>query len=195
MFAIGLVNVSPAVSDAEDTKPRVGVVTATTLNIRAKPARHFEVIGQIRKGDEVQVVDENDEWVQILVNAQAKAWIAARFIGDDMAVTADRVRVHSGPGLVFTTYAYTEKGAKVTPVGPPVDGWQQIEPPDGAAAWVSRAYVQIAPPPEPEQLEPTEQTVVAQADDGTDSGAAGKDNVSPETVVGGEPVDASQQGA
>ncbi len=140
--------VGDAAADA-DTPVRMGTVTATILNVRARPARHFEVLGQVKKGDRLRILEETDEWYRILLQTQTRAWVAARYIAPDSTVTGDRVRVHSGPGLVFTTFAHLSKGTKVTRIGSAVEGWQRIETPPDASAWVSRAYVQADALPEP----------------------------------------------
>jgi len=143
----------PTAGEAEDgPEERVGTVTSNILNVRARPATHFEVVGQLKQGDKVTVVGEKDEWREIVAPPQTKAWIAARFIDSNGCISAERIRVHSGPGLVFTTFAQVDKGQKVTLVGTPLNGWQRIEAPPGATVWVSSAYVHV-PEPEPPPAE------------------------------------------
>ena len=176
---------------AQETAPvipaaviRTGTVTANVLNVRARPATHYEVVGQLQQGDEVQVLEENEEWYKIVAPRNVRAWIAAAFVGPDDLVTGDRVRVHSGPGLVFTTYAYLNKGDRVVRIGPPEEEWQRIEPPDGAAAWVSRAYIRMAEPLEPPDEE----------DDTTDAEAGDTNAAENPAAPGEEPPPETQDG-
>lgn len=131
---------------------RTGTVTAGSLNVRAKAARHFERIGKFERGDTVQVVGEDNEWLEVIVPPDAKAWVARQHLDGRGAVTATTLLVRSGPGIVFTPYAEVPQGTELKLIGPPMDEWQQILPPPDATGWVSRAYVRIqepAPHPEP----------------------------------------------
>ncbi|MBT3380048.1 MAG: SH3 domain-containing protein [Lentisphaerae bacterium] len=158
-----------AESKDEQVAPRVGTVTATVLNVRARPARHYETVAQLRRGDEVQIVDETDDWYEIVLGTQAKAWIAARFVGEGAAITGSRVRVHSGPGLVFTTFAYVNKDDKVELIGEAVNGWQRIAPPAAATAWISKGFVDIPEPPPVEVVAATPDAVEGVATDDPDT--------------------------
>jgi SH3-like domain-containing protein len=125
---------------------RLGVVTAGVLNVRAKPARHFERIGKFHRGDTVKVVQETDDWLEVIVPDDAKAWVAGKHLDGNGVVTATKLQIRSGPGIVFTAYATVDKGAKLELVGPPLDEWQQILAPPTATGWVSRAYVRLQAP-------------------------------------------------
>ncbi|MBT7161530.1 MAG: SH3 domain-containing protein, partial [Victivallales bacterium] len=122
---------------------RIGIVTSGALNVRAKPARHFERVGKFRRGDAVKVVRETDEWLEVVVPTDAKAWVAKQHLDARGVVIATSLQVRSGPGIVFTTYAKVAKGTTLKLVGPPLDEWQRILPPEGATGWVSRAYVRL----------------------------------------------------
>jgi SH3-like domain-containing protein len=132
-------------SNAAEAK-RFGTVTAGVLNVRAKPARHFERIAKFKRGDEVRIVQETDEWLEVLLPQDAKAWVAREFLAPDGVVTATELQVRSGPGVVFTSYATVKKGDALTPLGPPLDEWQQVLAPAGTTGWVNRAYVRLGDP-------------------------------------------------
>jgi SH3-like domain-containing protein len=156
LFVVGLLAVPLSAQDADQEEHeesaagvagRGGAVTANLLNVRARPATHYEVIAKFKLGDRVQVVGENEEWYRVLVPAAARAYVAVRYIGPDGVCTGDRVRIHSGPGLAFNPYGYVNKGDRLKLLGAPEREWQKIEPPPGTAAWVSKAYVRLDPPP------------------------------------------------
>ena len=140
---------APEVVESPVPKRQKGTVLAGVLNVRARPGLRFEVIAKLRKDDPVTVVAEEQDWFGIAVPKIAKAYIAARFLGPDGTVIGDKVRVRSGPGLVFTPYAELHEGEKVEPQGDPENGWQRITPPEGGVGWVHRAFIAIEPPPEP----------------------------------------------
>ncbi len=129
--------------------PQAGTVTANILVVRARPAPHYERIGQFARGDQVTIVGSNADWYEVRVPADTRAWIAAQYLDAVGIVTADQVRLHSGPGLVFTTFCSARQGTRLDVLGPPVDGWQQVRAPADASAWISRAYVRVADPEPP----------------------------------------------
>jgi hypothetical protein len=145
--------------------PQLGIVTANILVVRARPAPHYERIGQFARGDKVIIVGANADWYEVRVPADTRAWIAAQYLNEAGTVSADLVRLHSGPGLVFTTFCMAKQGDKLDVLGPPVDGWQQVRAPADASAWISRIYVRtldpepvaapaVTPPPEPKAEAP-----------------------------------------
>ncbi len=123
--------------------PLSGKVAANRLNVRARPGTHYEVIGRFEIGQTVTVVGVTGDWFEVRVPRDAKAWVAERFVGSSGTITADNVRVRAGAGLAFTPYAYVNEGDVVTTVGAPFNGWQQIEAPETATAWVSREFVEL----------------------------------------------------
>ena len=142
--------------------PRKGKITAGLLNVRARPGTRYEVLCQLKEHEGVSVLSQQDDWVEVQLPPRAKAWIAERFVDGDGVVTGDRVRVHSGPGLVFTTYAHVNKGDRVERQGEPENRWQRIDAPVPSSGWVSAEYVKVEEPPAPEP-EPAAQTPKAAA--------------------------------
>jgi hypothetical protein len=51
--------------------------------------------------------------------------------------------------LVFTPYAFLDKGGQVTCIGSPREGWQRIGAPPGATGWVNSQYIVLQSPPHP----------------------------------------------
>jgi len=144
-----------AVTDPEPVaQPQAGVVTSNILVVRARPALHYERIGQFGRGDKVTIVGGNADWYEVLVPPDTRAWVAAQYLNAEGTVTADKVRLHSGPGLVFTTFSMANQGTKLEILGPPVDGWQQVRAPADASAWISRAYVRTVDPEPPAEVAP-----------------------------------------
>ena len=180
-----LLNAAGAFCRGDDTGLRTGVVRAGVLNVRARPGTRYEVVCQLREGEEVVIMDETDEWYEILVPARASAWVAERFVAAGGRITGDRVRVHSGPGLVFTTYAYVNTDDRVTVLNEVRNGWQKIEPPKGATAWVSSRYVDAEAVPDPEEMK-TVGVAAEEAAETDEEAAAAPDTASAAPVAGAE---------
>jgi uncharacterized protein YraI len=134
-------------AQARESNPvRTGTVTATTLNIRARPGLFFEVIGTLKEGAPITILEENDGWYRIQVPEEAEAWVSARYLGEDGTITGDDVRVRSGAGVAFTPYHSLKEGETVQPLGPESNGWVRIAVPEDATAWASAEYVRARAP-------------------------------------------------
>lgn len=57
-----------------------GIVTASTLNIRSGPSTGSSLQGQLRIGNELQVIGESDEWLQIIDERSIKGWVHGDYI-------------------------------------------------------------------------------------------------------------------
>jgi len=74
-----------------------GMVTANRVNIRAGSGTDFDILGQVNRGDKIEIVDEVEGWYKVKPPAGAAAWIHSDY-------------VH-----------YREKAAPKAPVTPPDD--------------------------------------------------------------------------
>jgi uncharacterized protein YgiM (DUF1202 family) len=57
-----------------------GTITANRVNIRAGSGTDFDVLGQVNRGDIVEIVDEVEQWYKIKPPAAAKAWVHSDYI-------------------------------------------------------------------------------------------------------------------
>ncbi|SDY85854.1 C40 family peptidase [Tindallia californiensis] len=57
-----------------------GVVTASTLNIRSGPSTDSNLQGQLRIGNELQVIGESGDWLQIVDERSNKGWVHGDYI-------------------------------------------------------------------------------------------------------------------
>jgi len=58
----------------------IGTVQADRLNIRAGPDINFTILGQLNKGDRVQVREKQEKWFQIVPVEQSFGWIHEEYI-------------------------------------------------------------------------------------------------------------------
>lgn len=54
-------------------------VTASALNVRKEPSTDADVVRQVKKGDKLALLAENDDWVKVRAGDQT-GWVAARFV-------------------------------------------------------------------------------------------------------------------
>jgi uncharacterized protein YgiM (DUF1202 family) len=57
------------------------VVTASSLNVRAIPSTKGTVLGTLKKGQEVRVLEEKDGWKKVQSDGQApEGWVAGEYL-------------------------------------------------------------------------------------------------------------------
>jgi endonuclease YncB( thermonuclease family) len=57
-----------------------GTVTASVLNLRQGAGASFAVIGQLRQGESVTLLDERGDWLQVQTAAGVTGWVAAKYV-------------------------------------------------------------------------------------------------------------------
>lgn len=145
---------------AQDGGGRPARVLRDAVNIRARATLEAEVIGQLRRGDEVRArgevavtnmpPGEPALWYIIELPAAVKLWVNAGFLDADTGeVRVKRLNVRAGPGEEFSIVGRLAGGAVVSEVAREGD-WMQIQPPPGVFGFVAGEYLKIeAPPDEP----------------------------------------------
>lgn len=146
---VGLVAQAPVLTTGH------GTVTSDKVNIRSRPDKNSEIVGQLAKGDSVEVLDRKGDWLKIALPAHAKCYVASKYIHDG-ASTGDAVNIRCGPGTNFKDIGKLAKGEKVEVIEASGE-WTQIKPTAHCAGWVAAEFVQIAPPaPTPAPIQTTE---------------------------------------
>ncbi len=57
-----------------------GIIVANRLNIRSGPGDQYTVLGQLNEGEEVDIIDQKDEWIQIKPVKNTYGWINEKYI-------------------------------------------------------------------------------------------------------------------
>lgn len=75
-----------------------GVVTGSSVNLRPRPNTSHSPLGQVRKGDKVEVIGSPNKegWVKIVPPASATAWIYGKYVQTTGAAPRRRAR---GPAV------------------------------------------------------------------------------------------------
>ena len=105
---------------SEDYVPayaKMGIVTASQLNIRTAPGTGFDRIGSYRSGDRVGIIETNNGW-----GRTAKGWISLSYVYLDGQVgqntlvgnvSAQRLNIRSGPGTGYTACGSYYEGDRI----------------------------------------------------------------------------------
>lgn len=100
---------TPIPSVGQQSATSTGTVSASRLNVRSGPGVNYRVLGQLRQGDEVEILDRVNGWLKIVYPAaqDGQAWVSGNFVRIDGATApAGGVAVpttSSAGKLVFQT--------------------------------------------------------------------------------------------
>jgi uncharacterized protein YgiM (DUF1202 family) len=140
----------------QDPVLKRGTVSSDALIIRAKPASYYERLGQLKRGDVVQIVGQKEDWYEILLPDSVRGWVRAEHLDAENKVISDTCFISAGAGDFFTPFFRIPPGTTLKTVGLPSNGWVQVHPPSMASAWVSSAYIVLEgeqPAPKPQAPE------------------------------------------
>lgn len=72
----------------QQEKRELVYVTATVLNLRDKPTTQSNVVGRLKRGQELAIVKKGDPWLQVQVDDETQGWVHGDYVGDAAAVRA-----------------------------------------------------------------------------------------------------------
>lgn len=130
-------------------------VGTSNLNIRTAPANDGQIIGQLGYGNKVVVFKESNGWGQTYYNGE-EAWVALHYLylGQErkqasqpqkattavdptkVTITANSVRIRSGPSTAYNMIGSTGQGASFQFVESNGD-WHKIALSNGKTGWIA----------------------------------------------------------
>ncbi|GAB3792653.1 N-acetylmuramoyl-L-alanine amidase [Virgibacillus kimchii] len=122
------------------------------LNVRAEPSKQADVIGQLEKGNRVQIFEERYGWGKTYYGGE-EAWIASYYVtpvtdsGEEIdantldeensiTVTAAGVHIRSGPGTNHSIIGFTSTGDTYSLIESAGD-WHKVTLEDGSSGWIA----------------------------------------------------------
>ncbi|WP_272188920.1 SH3 domain-containing protein [Bacillus sp. BP-3] len=150
-------------------------VNATNLNIRQQPTTQSPIVGQVKQGTTVKVLEVQKDWAKISYNGK-EGYVSLQFLKmagvkptieskqqitinngqrETGVVTATRLNVRNSPAVGSTLLGSVQKGETVTVIGK-ANGWAKIEY-KGKEGYVSLEFIKVgekagvAPQPAPPQ--------------------------------------------
>ena len=138
---------SPHLLAAEETPVGTAVAKEGHVNVRGQPSLVGEVITQLKKGEQVVVLEEvaatkpktNEppKWARIQMPANTPVWVSAPLIDPaTKTVKVSRLNLRAGPGENYSVVGRLPRGTSVTEIRR-VEDWMEIETPPGAYAFVA----------------------------------------------------------
>jgi uncharacterized protein YgiM (DUF1202 family) len=144
---------TPATATPEvSTKPFVGTVAGTRVYVRSGPGQHYYELGQLSKGDTVQVLGTKEGWYIIAPPAGTFCLIAKELVDVDASgklgtVNTPFVNVRAGsalhPASDYAVLGVIKQGTPLNLVGA-TQKYYKIVPPDSIAVYVSATLIKSA---------------------------------------------------
>lgn len=73
-----------ALQEKQPSNPSAtGEVTADILNIRSEPTTESQIIGKLKKGTTIKILEEKNEWYRIILSDQKEGWVAGWLVSKD----------------------------------------------------------------------------------------------------------------
>ncbi|HHY81768.1 MAG TPA: SH3 domain-containing protein [Clostridiales bacterium] len=153
-------------------KDKIGIVTASSLNIRSGPGTNNHKVGMVIKGQKVTVHEKVGDWYKITYNG-IQGYVHSSYIklqesnetpaaGKTGTVTASSLNVRSGPGTGYSKVGSLSKGTTVTILSSS-NGWYKIQK-GSLVGYVSGDYLDVKQSQQPEETEkPTTVTATVTA--------------------------------
>lgn len=118
-----------------------GTITAGVLNVRVRPSAKSDAILQLRRGDEVAVIEKGEEWTAIRPPENSSLYVSSPLIADGKLKSAANLR--SGPGVNFQSLGILPKGTAVTVLADK-NSWSRIGVPAvELKCYVASRYVKV----------------------------------------------------
>lgn len=146
--------VAPPTVIAVNSFTGVGIITASTLNVRNSADINSNIIGKLSKGTQVKIGGKSGTWYSIFFGAHG-GWISSEYVKLDSIkpveapkpvskngiVSASSLNVRSGAGTTFSKIGSLPNGTKVK-IASESNGWYSIYFGDHGG-WVSKDYIKL----------------------------------------------------
>lgn len=92
-------------AEVEPAPPQEYVrVTCSRLNVREQPTTSAATVARVKKGERLEVLDREGEWVRVALADGATGWVHGKYVQSDQPCTPDKATADllSGVPLSFT---------------------------------------------------------------------------------------------
>ena len=125
---------------AGDGFPFKGKINANNVKLRAGYNKNFTSLKNLKKGDDVIVLDKYFCWYQVKLPDDVNCYVSKKYISDSGFVTANQLNIRAGAGEKQHVLGKLKKGESVFIITS-VDDWYKVRPPEGASGWIYEDYL------------------------------------------------------
>lgn len=123
-------------------QPAYATVLTNKVNIRAGSGLNFEILGQLKRADEVVVTGQQYDWYKITLPKEALCFVHKDYINQGVVQT-NRLHVRAGKGANFNVVGLLNRGSRVSIMEENGD-WLRITPVQGCSGWVRKDYLRLS---------------------------------------------------
>ncbi|MGY3777777.1 N-acetylmuramoyl-L-alanine amidase [Isobaculum melis] len=144
-------------------------VEANVVNIRTGPGLSYDILSQVRQGDILNVIDEENEWYKVRLSNDRVGWIASWLISNvDVSVASNTtgtinvnaVNVRDRPTTASDIIGKATKNEKMIILSQE-NGWTQIQY-NNNVAWISSEFITL-------EGSPTQETAITDKEETTET--------------------------
>jgi SH3-like domain-containing protein len=132
-------------AEAQEVFPFVAKIKVKTANLRAGQNTNFELLGQLKEGDEIVVLGESFDWRKVKLPVDAKAYVNAGFVKDlgkgVGEVSGNRLNIRAAALVSASIIGQLKKGELIR-ILEKKDDWYRIEPPEESFGWVLNEFLE-----------------------------------------------------
>jgi N-acetylmuramoyl-L-alanine amidase len=132
-------------------------ISGHNVNVRSQPSLQSSIVGQVNKGDRVDIVSQNNNWYEITYNNK-KAWVHRDYISFNSAtqtsssqtpttpktgiVSVSSLNVREKASLSSQVVGSVKRGNTITILSES-NGWYEITLSNGKRGWVANYYITL----------------------------------------------------
>ncbi|WP_168177384.1 N-acetylmuramoyl-L-alanine amidase [Vagococcus zengguangii] len=176
-------------------------IESLALNVRLGPGLDYDITSQVKKGDEVEIIDKKDKWYQVVLPNNTKGWIASWLIAENSASTAitsikatvntDETNLRAKADIDSDVVTKVKKDTTVL-ITNEANGWSQVEV-DGKSGWIFSDLLTITDTSKPDSSKDSQtssiKTVYGRQDEVKIRQEASIDGAVLEIVNFGKPIE------
>ncbi|HDR7849062.1 TPA: SH3 domain-containing protein [Bacillus toyonensis] len=136
------------------------IVTADVLNVREKPTTESKVIGKVKEGQKLKVINTEEGWSKIDLNGN-ELFVSSEFTKDIYHVTANLLNVRSEANTESEILGRLKKDDVIESTHQAKDGWLQFEY-KGKTAYANVSFLSSTAASEKKAGEKTKQVAKVQ---------------------------------
>lgn len=130
---------------------QTATINVPTLNSRQGPGLSYDVIRQVKQGEQFSIIEKKNDWVKVQLSTNRSGWLASWLIKENtnevtsepksgnVTITVDGLRIRTGPGTSFQVIGFLDKGQKAKYIDKN-ENWTKIFI-NNKEGWISSNYL------------------------------------------------------
>lgn len=151
-IALATLAMMPLTVNNVDASGQMGVVKATSLNVRSGPGTNNTVLFTVKKNETVEIKESSNGWYKIKNSSGREGWASSTYISkygntsnneiiiNAQKKTTTRVNFRNGSGTSYRIIATLPKGTKVEVISES-GGWTKVKY-DGRLGYIASNYLE-----------------------------------------------------